>query len=118
MNVFLGDHHKNFICRSCLNSYTKENLSMLQKQKCGDDNITTIQISNESHIHRKKHFQKNPLYLRIYADFEADNDIDFSSIGIRTTNVYKQNPILYCFHIKSEMEKKFFKWLLRISVRI
>ena len=25
LNVFLGDHHKNFICRRCLNSYTCEN---------------------------------------------------------------------------------------------
>ena len=23
-NVFLGDHHKNFICRRCSNSYTKK----------------------------------------------------------------------------------------------
>ena len=28
-NVFL-DHHKNFICRRCLNSYTSENMLMLQ----------------------------------------------------------------------------------------
>ena len=25
-NVFLGDHHKKFICRRCLNSYTSEML--------------------------------------------------------------------------------------------
>ena len=25
LNVFLGDHHKNFICRRCLYSYTNEN---------------------------------------------------------------------------------------------
>ena len=25
LNVFLGDHHKTFICRGCLNSYTCEN---------------------------------------------------------------------------------------------
>ena len=32
----------------------------------------------------------NPLYFRIYADYEADNEIDVSSIGNRTTNIYKQ----------------------------
>ena len=31
LNVFLGDHDKNFICRRCLSSYTREN--MLHKQK-------------------------------------------------------------------------------------
>ena len=29
----------------------------------------------------KKHFHKNPLNFRIYAGFEADNEIDKSSIG-------------------------------------
>ena len=72
MNVFLGDHHKTFICTRCLNSYTSENMLMLHKQKSGDDNITTIKTSNESHLHRKKDFQKHSLHFRISADFEAD----------------------------------------------
>ena len=29
---------------------------MKPKEKCGDDNITTIRTSNESHLHWKKHF--------------------------------------------------------------
>ena len=33
---------------------------MQHKQKCGDDNITTVKTSNESHLHWKKHFHKNP----------------------------------------------------------
>ena len=45
LNVFLGDHHKTFICIKCLNSYTSENMLMLHKQKCGDDNITTNRTS-------------------------------------------------------------------------
>ena len=52
----------------------------------------------------KNHFQKNPLYFRIYADFEADNEKDNSSIGNRTTNIYKQNPALNSFHLVSELE--------------
>ena len=36
-----------------------------------------------------KHFHKNPLYFRIIADFEADNEIDGSNIGNKTTNFYK-----------------------------
>ena len=30
LKVFLGDHHRTFICRRCLNSYTSENILMLQ----------------------------------------------------------------------------------------
>ena len=45
--VFLGDHNKKFICRQCLSSYTSENMLMKHKQKCGNDNITTIKTSIE-----------------------------------------------------------------------
>ena len=74
------------------------------KQKCGDDNITVIRTSNESHLNWKKHFHKNPIYFRIYADFEADNEKDNSIIGNKTTNIYKQNPVLNGYHIVSELE--------------
>ena len=104
LDVFLGDHNKKFICRQCLGSYTNENRLMKHKEKCGDDNITTIKTSNESHLHWKKHFHKNPLHFRIYADFEADNEKDNSSIGNKTTNTYKENPVLNGYHIKSDLE--------------
>ena len=52
----------------------------------------------------KKHFHKNPIYFRIYADFEADKEKDNTCIGNKTTNVYKQNPILNAYHIVSELE--------------
>ena len=77
---------------------------MRQNQKCGDGNITTIKTSNESHLHWKKHFHKNPLNFRIYAGFEADNEKDISSIGNKTTNIYKQNPVLNGYHIISELD--------------
>ena len=104
LNVFLGDYHKNFICRRRLNSYTIENMFMLHKRKCGDYIITTIKSSTASHLHWKKHFHKSPLYFRIYADFEIDNEKDNSSIGNKTTNIYKQIPVLNGYHIKSEIE--------------
>ena len=74
------------------------------KQKYGQDNITTIKTSNESHLHWKKHFHKNPLYFRICADFEAVNEKDNSSIGNKTTNIVKQNTILNGYHIECELE--------------
>ena len=104
LHVFLGDHNKSFVSRRCLNSYTCENALKIHKEKCGDDNICTIRTSNESHIYWKKHFQKNPLYFRIYADFEADNEKDNSKIGNKTTNIYKQKPVLNGYHIISELD--------------
>ena len=32
LNVFLGDHHKKFICRRCLISYTNENALVHHKK--------------------------------------------------------------------------------------
>ena len=55
LNMFLGDHHKNFICRRRLNSYTSENMLMMHKQKCGDNNITTIKLQM-NHISMEKTF--------------------------------------------------------------
>ena len=52
----------------------------------------------------KKQFHKNPLYFRIIADFEADNKIDDSSTGNKTTNIYNQNPICKAYYIISELE--------------
>ena len=103
LNVFLGDHHKNFICRRCLSSYTSENMLMLHKPKCENNDITTIRTSSEPHLHWKKHFHKNLIYFRIYADFEADNEKDNSSIGNKTTNIYKQNAVLNGYCIESEL---------------
>ena len=104
LDVFLGDHNKKFIFRQCLSSYTSENMLMKHKEKCGDDIITTIKTSNESHLYWKKHFHKNPLLFRNYADFEADNEKDNSIIGNKTKNIYKQNPILNGYRIVSELD--------------
>ena len=103
LDVFLGDHNKKYICRRCLSSYTSENMLMKHKEKCGDDNITVIKTSNKSHLYWEKYFHKNPLYFRIYADFEADNEKDDTIVGNKTTNIYKQNPVLNGYHIVSEL---------------
>ena len=104
LDVFLGDHNKKYVCRRCFNSYTSENMLIKHKPICENNDNTTIKTSTESHLHWKKHFHKNPLYFRIYADFEADNEKDNSIIGNKTTNIYKQNPVLNGYHIVSELE--------------
>ena len=58
LKVFLGDHHKIFICRRCLNSYTSEYMLMLHKPKCENNDITTIRTSPESHFYWKKNIFK------------------------------------------------------------
>ena len=77
---------------------------ILHKPKCENIDITTIITSKESHLSWKKHFHKNPLLFRIYADFKADNQKDTSSVGNKTTNFYKQTPVLNGYHIVSELE--------------
>ena len=77
---------------------------MIHKLKCQNNDITTIRTSPKSHIHWKNHFHKNPKNFRIYEDFEADNEVDISSIGIKTTNIYKQNPVPNGCHIISELD--------------
>ena len=77
---------------------------MLRKKKCRNDNITTVKISPVSHRHWKNNFNKNPLVFRIYADLEADNEKDNSSIGNKTTNKYKQNPVLNDYRIISDLK--------------
>ena len=75
-----------------------------QKPKCENNDITSIKTSNKSHLHWEKHFHKNSLYFRIYDDFEADKEKHNSIIGNKTTNIYKQNPVLNGYHIVSELE--------------
>ena len=36
------------------------------------------------------------------ADFEADNEVDGSSVGNKTTSIHKQNPVLNSYYIISE----------------
>ena len=73
-------------------------------KKCGEKNICTIGTSPESHLHWKKHFHKNPLCFRIYADFKPENEIDGSNVGNETTNIYKQIPVFNGYYKICELE--------------
>ena len=64
--------------------------------------LTSLTLSNESQFYWKNH--KNPVFFRICADFEADKEIDNSSVGHKRTNIYKQNPVLDVFYIESELK--------------
>ena len=58
LNGFLGDHHKIFLYRRCLNSYTSENMLKLHKSKCENNDMFTIRVSSESHPHWKNIFKR------------------------------------------------------------
>ena len=77
---------------------------MLNKPKCENIDITTIRTSPETHIHWKDRFYKNPLFCRIYADFEADKEKHNSNIGYKTTNFYKQDPVINGYQVISVLE--------------
>ena len=53
----------------------------------------------------ERSFSKNPVYFRVRADFEADNETEVGKVvGNKTTNVYKQNPVLNGYYKISESE--------------
>ena len=60
------------------------------KQRWKQEEITTIITSTKHFINWKKHFHKNSLYFMIHAKFEAENESDISSLGIKTTNIFKE----------------------------
>ena len=75
----------------------------LQKPTSENNDITTIRTPSESHLPWRDQFHKNPLFSRINADFEADNEIDDSSIGDKTTNIVEQIPVCIGYRIESEL---------------
>ena len=56
LKLFLGNHNCNFVGRRCLNSYTSQNVLNKHKQRCGQQEIISLRLSNESHIYWKKTF--------------------------------------------------------------
>ena len=104
LNVFLGKQDCRYNYKRCLSSYTSENMIKKHKEQRIQREITSVKTSLESHVHWKNHFHKNPLYFRIYADFEADHEDEKSSVGNKTTNIYKQNPVCNGYRIVSELQ--------------
>ena len=102
LNVFIGKHDCKYICRECLNSYTTHNMLIKHKKLCQENQ--QLKTSPNSHIYWKKYFQKNKLYFRVYADFEADNKKENTNIGDKTTNIYKQEPVCNGYQIVSDLE--------------
>ena len=54
LHVFLGKSDCKYVCRRCLSSYSNEKVLEKHKFKCGQQAISSIRTSSESHIHWKK----------------------------------------------------------------
>ena len=93
LHINLRNHNCSYISRSCLSSYSSQNVSLKQKERCEQQKTTSIRNSNESHLFWKKHFSKNLSYFMIIADFQADDEIANSSIRNKNTNIFTQNPV-------------------------
>ena len=63
--MFLSKHVCKDKCRRCLSSSTSQNVLTKHKQKF-EQEITAIETSNESHLHWKKQFHRNPLLFLGY----------------------------------------------------
>ena len=101
LNVFIGKEDNKYTCRNCLSGYTSDNMINKHKQKCDmRHDITTIKTSKKPCTHWDKHCHKNPVYFRIPADFEADNEIDSKCNANKTTNIYRQNPFCSGYRMK------------------
>ena len=72
-------------------------------QKCGQQEITSRKLDDESHNNWKDHFRMNPFYFRVIFVFEADKEIDKSNIGNKISNIYEQNHVCSDYYILSEL---------------
>ena len=51
LHVFLGKSDSKNICRRRFSSYSRENVLIKHKNKCSQQEITSVKTSSESHIY-------------------------------------------------------------------
>ena len=81
----------------------KSKCFLKQLQRCEKQEILATKTSNDSHRFWKKHLQKKPLPFRLYAVFEADNELDNSYMGNKTTSDYKQIPVCKGYYLTTQI---------------
>ena len=69
LHINLRNHNCRYICRSCLSSYSSQNVSLKQKERCEQQKTTSIRNSNESHLYWKKTFFLKSIILYDYCRF-------------------------------------------------
>ena len=103
LHTFIGNSKSKFICRRCLSCFEHEHVLMKHKDRCEQQDFTAIKLPLDKQLNWKKHYQKIPLYFRIYADFECNNSPVESNVGLHTTNIYKQNLVCNGYYIVSNL---------------
>ena len=56
LHNFIGNQKSNFGCRRFLSSHSIQNVLFEHKQRCDEQEITSIRTSNESHLYWKQTF--------------------------------------------------------------
>ena len=77
-----------------MNAFTNQVVLINITQKCRQQENISKRLSTESHLYWKKRFQRNPMYFRFVVDFAADNEIDKSNIGFKSTNIFQTKPCI------------------------
>ena len=73
------------------------------KDRCEERDFPSTKISIDTNIKWKNHNQKVPSYFKINADFKCINEKDNSTIGEKSTNIFKQNPVCSEYYIVSDL---------------
>ena len=81
------------VYRRCLGSSLSQNDLIKHKQKCEQRELTSIKVSNESHIFWIKYFHNDALYFSTYVDVKADNESIISNMGSKTSEFSKQDVL-------------------------
>ena len=98
---------KIYICKNCLNHYTKEDLLEKHKYYCGKNETTAVKMPTKENsiIKFKNHFKKRPLPFVIYADFECFtvpiNTCQPNPEKSFTQSYQKHEPSSFCIYLKA-----------------
>ena len=69
------------MCKRCLSCYANQYVLVSHTQTREHQETSALKTKNRAHLYWGRHFQKNPMYSRINANFQADNKTANSSIG-------------------------------------
>ena len=105
LHIFICNPKRKFISRRCLSCFEHELVLKKHTERREQQDFTAIRLFSDKHLSWKKHYQKVPLYFRKNADFECNNEIDNSTMGEKTTNIYKQNPVCNGYYIVSDLSE-------------
>ena len=67
-------------------------------------NKRKLVLEHQTHFCWRKYFHKKPFTFRIYADFEAEKEIDNSNIDRKTTIFYKENTVNNGYYTPTQLD--------------